>query len=139
MKKTALFTIFSSAIFSVPIIAFGQNFSYVNNWLKAGLDLLNLSIIVITVLMTLYFLVQVFNLIRAKDSEGQKKARLAVFNAMLGLFLAVAVWGIIRIAGNIVGVDTTGRGSNNTPPVTCPPGTIYRADTDSCRANVWNY
>lgn len=134
MKKTALFTIFSSAIFSVPMIAFGQNFGYVNNWLDAGLRLLNLSIVVITVIMTLYFLYQVLKLIMAKDASARTEARSAVFNAMLGLFLAVAVWGIIRIAGNIVGVDTTGR-IDTAPPVTCPPGTIYSPQRDACVAN----
>lgn len=135
MKKTELFKIFSATAFLTPVVAFGQNFTYIENWLNAGLNILNLSIVIITVLMTFFFLWRVFELITAKSEDKRTEARKAVLNAMIGLFISVAVWGIIRIAGNIIQVDTTGR-YDSAPPVTCPPGTIYDPRIDSCAANL---
>lgn len=133
MKKTVLFTILTTGIFaSFVVFADAQNFTYVNNWLNQALYWFRLAITVLMIAMTLFFLYKVFQLISAKDAAKQKEKRTEVFNAMLGLFLAVAVWGIIRIAGNIIGVDTDNR--DVTPNVTCPPGFFYNRGTGTCVA-----
>lgn len=131
MKKTVLFTIATTAlVIGVAVFADAQNFLYVDNWLKKLLYWFQLSITVLMIAMTLFFLVRVFQLIRAKDSKEQTDARNAVFQAMLGLFLAVAVWGIIRIAGGLIGVDVDNQ--TNTPNVTCPPGMTFSRSAGIC-------
>lgn len=130
MKKTALFTFATTGLLAIPVLVSAQNFTYVNNWLNQALYWFRLSITVLMIAMTLLFLWRVFELIKAKDAGEQAKARKTVFNAMLGLFLAVAVWGIIRIAGNLVGVDVNNQ--TVTPDVTCPPGMAYSRATGTC-------
>jgi len=130
MKKSVLFTIALTAVMTIPVVVLAQNFDYIDNWLDAGLYWLRISITVVMVAMTLFFLIKVLQLIMAKDAAKQKEKKTEVFNAMLGLFLAVAVWGIIRIAGEVldVNVDNTG----DTPNVTCPPGTQYSRSKGIC-------
>lgn len=130
MKKSVLFTIALTALMVIPAVALAQNFTYVNNWLNQGLYWLRLAITVIMIAMTLFFLIKVFQLISAKDAAKQAEKKKEVFNAMLGLFLAVAVWGIIRIAGSIFNVDVNN--NTSTPGVTCPPGMRYNTQTGTC-------
>lgn len=131
MKKTVLFTIATTALVaSAAVFVEAQNFLYVENWLKQALRYLQYSITILMIAMTLFFLWRVFQLIRAKDANAQTEARKAVFQAMLGLFLAVAVWGIIRIAGGIIGVDVNNQQA--TPNVTCPPGMVFDRGAGIC-------
>lgn len=117
MKKSALIS-FSTALL-VPMFAFAQRFDYVNNVIDQGAGWLDRSITIIMVLMTLWFLISVFRYIAEKDATKLPDRRKVMLNGLIGLFVAVSVWGIIKIAGNIVGTN-----GNNTPvQLTCPPGT----------------
>jgi phosphatidylglycerophosphatase A len=130
MKKSALFTIALTAMLVVPALALAQNFTYVNNWLNQALYWLRLSITVLMIAMTLFFLWGVFNFIKEQDPGKAADKKKIMWNGLLGLFISVAVWGIIRIAGNIVGVDVNN--NNTTPGVTCPPGMKYSTSTGTC-------
>lgn len=131
MKKSALFTIALTVMLAVPALALAQNFTYVNNWLNQALYWLRLAITVLMIAMTLYFLFGVFNFIREQDPGEAAKKKKIMWNGILGLFISVAVWGIIRIAGSIIGVDTENR--VRTPDITCPPGMSYDRGTGTCR------
>ncbi len=118
MKKSVL--ILFSAVLLAPALSFAQDFhtGYLDQIVIAGTGWLNTSITVIMVLMTLWFLIGVFRYIAEKDPGKLADKRKVMLNGLIGLFVAVSVWGIIRIAGNIVG--TTG---NNSPVnIVCPPG-----------------
>lgn len=131
MKKSVLFTIALTALMVIPAVALAQNFTYVNNWLNQALYWLRLAITVVMIAMTLYFLVSVLRFIMEKDPKEADNKKKVMWNGMLGLFISVAVWGIIRIAGIIFNVDV----NNNTPTpgVTCPPGMVYDRSTGTCR------
>lgn len=130
MKKSALFTIGLTALLVIPAIASAQNFTYVNNWLNQALYWLRLSITVLMIAMTLFFLVGVFNYIREQKPDEAAKKKQIMWNGLLGLFISVAVWGLIRIAGTVIGVDVNN--NNTTPNVTCPPGMRYSTSTGTC-------
>ncbi len=117
MKKSALIS-FSTALL-VPMFAFAQNFNYVTNVINTGELWLNKAITIIMVLMTLWFLISVFRYIAEKDPGKLADRRKVMLNGLIGLFVAVSVWGIIKIAGSIVGTD----GQNTPVQITCPPGT----------------
>jgi fatty acid desaturase len=115
----------------VPLVAKAQNFIYVNNWLNQLIYWLRLAITVLMIAMTFFFLWSVFNFIRAEDADkGKKKDQM--IRGIVGLFIAVAVWGIIRILGSVIGVDTKNPNIDAPLGVTCPPGLIYRAASGTC-------
>jgi len=130
MKKSALFTIALTALLVIPAVALAQNFTYVNNWLNQALYWLRLAITVLMIAMTLFFLFGVFNFIREQDPGEAAKKKQIMWNGLIGLFISVAVWGIIRIAGNVIGVDVNNQ--NPTPDITCPPGMSYSRGTGTC-------
>ena len=130
MKKSALFTIALTALLVIPAVAFAQNFTYIENWLDAALYWLRLSITVVMIAMTLWFLITVFQFIRAKEEKDVKERKSQMINGIIGLFVSVAVWGIIRIAGSVIGVDVNN--NNTTPNVTCPPGMTYNRSVGTC-------
>ncbi len=118
MKKIALIS-FGSAF--IPTLALAQNFrpTYVNQVISSGQSWLVTAITVIMALMTLWFLIGVFRYIAEKDPGKLADKRKVMLNGLIGLFVAVSVWGIIRIAGNVLG-------TNEAPQydLTCPPGTV---------------
>lgn len=128
MKNKAFsFSAFAATVL-VPALALAQNFTYANNWIDQGLKWLRLSITVVMIVMTLYFLLAVFQFIREKEPAKIKDRRQTVINGLIGLFLAVSVWGIIRIAGQVFGTE-----SNTGPvPIACPPGLKFNPVTGVC-------
>ena len=115
MKKILSFI----TVLGVPTLALAQHFDYINNVIDEGAGWLDRSITIIMVLMTLWFLISVFRYISEKDPKALADKRKVMLNGLLGLFIAVSVWGIIKLAGNIVGTN-----GNNTPvQLVCPPGT----------------
>ena len=135
MKKT-IFNVSGLTALLLPAIAFAQqaNFNYVNSWLNQGLYWLRLSITVIMILMTIFFLVNVLRFIMNKDPSKAADLRKIMINGLIGLFVSVAVWGIINLAGSITGINTTTSG-NQSPGVTCPPGLSYNSGTGTCGTN----
>ncbi len=132
MKK-AVFNFSALTALLMPAMAFAQtaNFTYVNSWLNQGLYWLRLSITVIMILMTVFFLINVLRFIMNKDAGKTAELRQTMINGLIGLFVSVAVWGIISLAGNISGVNTT----TSSPNVTCPPGLDYNTATGTCGTN----
>jgi uncharacterized protein YqgC (DUF456 family) len=131
MKKIAAY-ILPALIVLVPVVALAQtpNFGYVNSWLNQAIYWLRLAITVIMILMTFVFLYNVFRFIMNKDASKVAEYRGAMIRGLIGLFVAVAVWGIIRIAGNLVGVDVNNQ--SPTPGITCPPGMRYIQQSGTC-------
>ncbi len=127
MKK-AIFNVSALSALLVPAVAMAQNFNYINTFVGQGLVYLRLAITVITILMTVFFLYNVLRFILAKEAADQGIYKRAMLNGLIGLFIATAVWGIIRLAGSITGVDT----NTGSPVVTCPPGLTYNQASGTC-------
>ncbi len=128
MKK--IFTVSTLSALLLPAFAFAQDFTYVNSWLTEGLTLLRLAITVITILMTVYFLYNVLRFIMNKDPAKSADLRKIMINGLIGLFISVAVWGIIGLASRVTGVN-----NNASPNITCPPGLDYNTTTGTCGTN----
>ena len=129
MKK-AIFNVSALTTLLLPAFAFAQDFTYVNSWLTQGLTWLRLSITVITILMTVFFLYNVLRFIMNKDATKTADLRKAMINGLIGLFISVAVWGIIGLASRVTGVN-----NNASPNITCPPGLAYNTSTGTCGIN----
>jgi hypothetical protein len=130
MKK-AVFNFSALTALLLPAVAFAQSFTYVNTWINQGIFWLRLSITIITILMTVFFLYNVLRFIMNKDPAKSADLRKIMINGLIGLFVSVAVWGIIGLAGNITGVSTNGS-SDGAPSITCPPGLTYNPSTGVC-------
>lgn len=115
----------------LPLVAFAQqagpNTHYVDAWIETATRWLNIAITVIMVLMTLIFLWQVLRFILNKDSAKATEYKNNMLRGLIGLFVAVAVWGIIQLAANIFNVQTGNRNTDVNSAVTCPPGFFFRA------------
>ena len=130
MKKTVALTFATSVL--IPALAFAQNFTYINNWLNQGIYWLRLAVTLIMVLMTLTFLYSVWKFIANKEPKDTPVLKDNMINGMIGLFVAVGIWGILKIAGGVVGIDTTTSSKYDTPGITCPPGLSYVKATGTC-------
>ena len=130
MKKT-VFNVSALTAMLLPAVAFAQNFTYVNTWVNQLIYWLRLSITVITILMTVFFLYNVLRFIMNKDPAKAKDLRSIMINGLIGLFVSVAVWGIIALAGNITGVSTNG--GNSSATIVCPPGLTYVPSSGVCQ------
>lgn len=130
MKKTVAFTL-AALIVLLPAVALAQNFTYVNNWLNQGIYWLRLAVTLIMIIMTFFFLWSVLAYIRA-DGKDKAEKQEQMIRGMIGLFVAVGIWGILRIAGGVLGIDTTRSNITDTPGITCPPGLKYVPSTGTC-------
>jgi cytochrome c biogenesis protein CcdA len=131
MKKYVSFSMGLTALL-VPVMAFAQEFRYVNKWVEQIQYYLRVAITIVMIAMTLWFLVSVFQFIAAKDATKQAEKKKQMINGLIGLFVAVAVWGIINIAGRILGVDTSGSGVDAPIGITCPPGYFFDPASGTC-------
>jgi uncharacterized membrane protein YfcA len=122
MKK-AVFNFSALTALLVPALAFAQtpSFNYVNSWLSEGEYWLRESITIITILLTVFFLYNVLRFVMNKDPAKSADLRKIMINGLIGLFISVAVWGIIGLASSITGVG----GNQQSAQVTCPPGETY--------------
>jgi len=127
MKKLALAS-FGSALL-VPALALAQDLTYVNFWIKNGEVWLGRAVTIIMILMTIYFLVNVFRYIAEKDPGKLADKRKTMISGLIGLFIAVSVWGIINIAQRIFGTQNS---AYQVPVLNCPPGTTYNYSLNSC-------
>lgn len=118
MKK-ALFT-FVSAL-ALPVVALAQEFNpdYINGVLDSGTNWLSLSITILMAVMTLWFLWSVFKFIAEKDPKEMPNRRKQMINGLIGLFVAVGVWGIIELATNVFDINTS-----QDVDIVCPPGYV---------------
>ncbi len=71
------------------------------------MNLLNIFISLLMILAVVYFIYGVVTYVIAKGSDGKEEAKSRVTNGLIGLFIIVSFWGIIRIVQNQFGVDNT--------------------------------
>lgn len=97
-KSLPLFIAVFSILAFVPLFAFAQNISSV---LATILNIINTIILMLMVVATLFFIWGVVTyILKADKEEGKKK----IINGLIGLFIIVAFWGIIRIVRNTFGL-----------------------------------
>jgi len=95
MKK-ALITV---ALFAVPMVAFAQTPTNLSNLISFAGDMLNRLIPVLIAFALVVFFWGLIQYIRTH--KGGKDIMIA---GLVGLFIMVSVWGILRLAQNTFGV-----------------------------------
>lgn len=96
---------FAAIGYFLPLFVFAQGGLY--GVILTIRDLLNAIIPVLITLATLYFIWGVIKYITAKDEEKRKEGVKIIIAGIIGLFVIVAVWGIVALLGETFGVRAT--------------------------------
>lgn len=120
-------TIISGGLLAVlvPFIASAQSFDKLFRDAKGYLDQ---GVGILMTIATLFFIWTAILLIKEKDATKIKDKKENLKWAVVGLFVIVSVWGIIRLVQNSAGLNTR----SDTIGVPCPPGQIYDFSRKSC-------
>lgn len=127
MKKIAT-SLTALALLVSPGIALAQvqqgtpQFQYVDTWVSKLLEFGQQAVTFLIVIATLWFIWTVISYIRVKEAKDAEEKKKAMLRGIIGLFVIVAIWGIIRIITSTLGVGT---GSLNGSNIPCPPGMTY--------------
>lgn len=105
-----------AVIGSVPLFAFAANAFSI---LTTVNQILNTIIPILISLAVVYFIWGVIQYTVSSDEEAKKNARGKIINGLIGLFVIVAFWGIIRLITNTFGV---GPEQLNSGVIPCIPG-----------------
>ena len=97
MKKV----LFITSLFALPMVAFAQAPSNISQLIFWAGDTLNR---IIPVLIALALVVFFWGLITYIANHKSKTGREIMIAGLVGLFIMVSVWGIIRLAQNTFGV-----------------------------------
>ncbi len=126
MKKIVMSFI---ALMALPVSALAQvtlqgapNFGYVDTWIAKLLQFGQQATTFLMIFATLWFIWVVIKYIRSKEAKDADENKKAMVRGIIGLFVIVAIWGIVRLISSTLGVGT---GSINSSNVPCPPGMQY--------------
>lgn len=97
-------------------------FQYVDSWVAKLLEYGQQAVTFLIVIATLWFIWTVVSYIRVKEAKDAEEKKKAMLRGIIGLFVIIAIWGIIRIITSTLGVGTGSLNSSNIP---CPPGMQY--------------
>ena len=94
------------SILLLPFLTYAQTLGTI---LQDISDILNTVIPILMILATLVFLWGIITYITAAgDEEKLKSARTFIIWGLVGLFVMVAVWGLVQVLLNTFGVGTPG-------------------------------
>lgn len=111
MKK--YFYALLAGVLMLPAISFAAaDFNSIIDTLQGILNRIVPFLIAIMVVLFVWGVVQYST---AQDEEKQEKARKFIINALVGLFVVVSFWGLIKLLDNTLGLD-----SNDTTGITFP-------------------
>ena len=105
MKQMKKF--FPIAMSLLPAFAFAA-FDYTNLIDKAK-NIVSAGVPILFGLIVIYFLYGVVKFVTAGgDEEARTNARNAMIYAVIGMFIAAAIWGLVAALGGFLGVDVGG-------------------------------
>src|SRR3989344_1269955 len=94
---------------AMPFLAFAQGTGGVNNIVTNLSNLVNRIVPILLVIGTIVFLWGVIMFLTAgADEEKRANARSLMIYGLVGLFVMVAVWGIVKVLVNFFGVGGAG-------------------------------
>jgi hypothetical protein len=115
MKKIISYGVVLSIV--APFVAFAADVLDIINTITRILDRVMPVLITIAVI---YFVWGVIQYTVAQDEEKKKKARGAIIQGLIGLFIIVAFWGILNVVENTFHVGPSRLNPNAIPCVPSP-------------------
>lgn len=104
MKKLIAFGS-ASGLMLTPFLALAQTGSQIYGILNIVRNILNIVVPILITLGIIYFIAGVIKYVTAKDEDAQKEGRTMIISGIIGLFVIVSIWGLIRFLGTATGVD----------------------------------
>lgn len=125
------------AFIATPVVVLAQiqgapDTGYIDTWVDKLLKFGQQATTFLMIAATLYFIWTVIGYIRAKEAKDADEKKKAMVRGIIGLFVIVAVWGIVKLIATTFGV-TTGNNANINVP--CPPGMRYDSNLNPPRCN----
>jgi hypothetical protein len=117
MKKFAI----TAGSFLLPVVAFAQqqvSTGYLESIIRGIGRLINLALPVLIAAGVVYFIFNVVKYIIAGDDNAKEQAKGRIIYGIIGLFVIVAVWGLVNLLGSILGITP---GQNNSAPIPTLP------------------
>lgn len=121
------------ALLLAPATALAQiggprpDFNYANDTVNQIVAWSKTAVTFLMVVATLYFIWTVIQYIKVKEAKDAEERKKAVVRGVIGLFVIVAIWGIVRVISTSLGVSGV---NTATPP--CPPGLTYNPTLRVC-------
>lgn len=101
MKKL-VYSSLALAVFA-PAFAFAADAFSILNTLQS---ILNVIIPIVITVAVIIFIVGVVKYVTASDEEKQAEARKLMISGIIGLFVIVSIWGLVRVLQNTFGVNS---------------------------------
>jgi len=102
MRK--LFILGSAVLFVMPMLVFSANGDGILGIITIFSTILNRIIPVLITLAVIYFIWGVIQYLLVGNEEKKKKAKEVIFSGLIGLFVIISFWGIIRVISNTIDV-----------------------------------
>ncbi len=123
------------AFLVAPATALAQSqgvpdFGYVDTWVGKLLQFGQQLTTFLMIFATLWFIWVVIKYIRSKEAKDAEENKKAVVRGVIGLFVIVAIWGIVKLLASTLGVSTGNNAGINVP---CPPGMTYSTSVNPPR------
>ncbi len=106
-----------------PMLAFALNDATAFSIFGVISQLLSWVIPILITLAVVYFIWGVIQYTVSQDEEAKKNARNKIIQGLIGLFVIVAFWGIIKVITNTFGI-----GPGTTPELPCIPNPAAGVD-----------
>ncbi len=104
MKKFGI----AIASLAFPLIAGAQSLTYFETLLTQIRNILNMLLPIIIAAAVVYFVYGVARYVMSGDEAAKEAAKGKIIYGIIGLFVMVSVWGLVRILTNITGVEDEG-------------------------------
>ena len=98
--------IIASTSFFTPFMAFAQS-DVLSPILENAKDALDIVVPIAITLALIYFIWQVTKYVIAADEEAKTDARKKMLYGIVGLFVIIAIWGLVNFVASYLGVDPT--------------------------------
>lgn len=131
-KKSIISAVLLSTV--IPLVTFAQTLMVTGNTpverlIGRAIGWVNTAIPVLITIATIFFIVAVIQFIREKDAGKMAERRQQMLNGVIGLFVIIAIWGIVALISNSFEIGTGGLNPRDVP---CPPGQVYSVTYKRC-------
>ena len=102
MKKALI----AGALYALPFVALAQQTDLITGIATVG-KIINTVVLIVSALLLIYFFWGIAQYISAGgDEEKRGQARNMMIYAVIGMFVAFSVFGLVRLLGRTFGVDS---------------------------------
>ncbi len=96
------------AVLAVPAVAFAQDATQLFSLINITKTVLNYIIPILITFAVIYFIWGVISYVISKDEEARAESRDKIIYGVIGIFVIVAIWGLVGFLSTTLGVGVGG-------------------------------